>query len=221
MADMRGAGHGDDPEAMDKIQVLIAHGHRMVAEALRNTLFVHGGFGVDISDCLDSTLSALRPHRNDNMLVMIDTTMPGLQGLRSVRQVIEAVPNGSVVLFSDTADADFLWRAMDLGAKGLILTSQPLRGLPTTLQLINDGNKFVPTSLSRLSNLSAAKYPPLSETEVFTLRAAAEGKTNKAIALELNVSERFIKIKMHAIYQRLKARNRAHAVILASKANLI
>lgn len=205
----------------NKIQVLIANGQRMIADALSNALIAHGGFSVDRSVSLETTLIALRARKNDTVMVLIDHTMPGMQGLRSVRLVIEAVPKGSVVLFFYTVDADFLWRAIDLGAKGSILTSQSLRSLPTALQLMHEGNVFVPSSESHRRSLNAERNPLLDEAQIFMLRTAAEGKTNKEIALELNLSEISVKMKMRAIYQTLSARNRAHAVMLASKANLI
>jgi len=203
------------------INVLIADDHRMIAEALRSTLLAHGGFRVSLTESLDGTLGALRPNRNDAVLVLLDITMPGMQGLRSVKQVIDAVPKGSVVLFSGTSDADFVWRAIDLGAKGFISKSQQLRSLPTTLQLIHDGNEFVPMSLSRRDEATPVADASLSETDLYILRAVAEGKTNKEIALEISRSEVAVKMKMRAICQRLDARNRAHAVIVASRANLL
>lgn len=205
----------------NKIRVLIANGQRMIHDALSNALIAHGGFSVDRSVSLETTLIALRARKNDNVMVLIDHTMPGMQGLRSVRQVIEAVPKGFVVLFSYTCDANFLWRAIDLGAKGSIQTSQSLLSLPTALQLIHEGNVFVPSPESRRNILYAEKNTVLDEAQIFMLRAAAEGKTNKEIALELDLSEISVKMKMRSIYQTLSARNRAHAVMLASKANLI
>ncbi|WP_245831628.1 response regulator transcription factor [Salibaculum halophilum] len=211
---------GSEP-APDDIHVLIADDHRMIAEALRATLLEHGGFRVSLSETLDGTLGTLRANGKDRVLVMLDITMPGMQGLRSVKRVIDAVPNGSVVLFSGTSDGDFVWRAIDLGAKGFVSKSQQLRSLPTTLQLIHDGNEFVPMSLPRRDAAKKASDASLSDTDLFILRAVAEGKTNKEIALEIDRSEVAVKMRMRTICQRLNARNRAHAVIVASKANLL
>lgn len=210
-----------DQDPPQDIRVLIADDHRLIAEALRDTLLAHGGFQVGVSESLHGTLDALRPNRNDPVLVLLDITMPGMQGLRSVKQVIDTVPNGAVVLFSGTTDADFVWRAIDLGAKGFISKSQQLRSLPSTLQLIHEGNEFVPLSLSRRGEAEPDASVSLSETDRYILKAVAAGKTNKEIALEISRSEVAVKMKMRAICQRLNARNRAHAVIVASKAELI
>ena len=213
--------HPGSEQAPDDIHVLIADDHRMIAEALRATLLEHGGFRVSLSETLDETLGALRATRKDKVLVLLDIMMPGMQGLRSVKKVIDEVPNGSVVLFSGTSDSDFVWRAIDLGAKGFVPKTQQLRSLPTTLQLIHDGNEFVPMSLPRRSADNEAPNTPLGETDLFILRAVAEGKTNKEIALEIDRSEVAVKMRMRTICQRLNARNRAHAVIVASKANML
>jgi len=208
-------------QTVEPIHVLIADDHRMVSESLRDTLIEHGGFEVSLSATLDGTLGVLRSNRKDKILVLLDIAMPGMQGLRSVKQVIDATPNGSVVLFSGSSDADFVWRAIDLGAKGFISKSQQLRSLPTTLQLIHDGNEFVPMSLSRREDPKEASDASLDDTELFILRAVADGKTNKEIALEISRSEVAVKMKMRTICQKLKTRNRAHAVIVASRANLL
>ena len=219
--DMRSSQETMSEMTSDDIHVLIADDHRMIAEALRGTLLNHGGFVVSLSETLDEALGVLRANRKDKILVLLDITMPGMLGLRSVKQVIDATPNGSVVLFSGTNDADFVWRAINLGAKGFISKSQQLRSLPTTLQLIHDGNEFVPMSLSRRDEANEGSDSSLSDTDLFILRAVAEGKTNKEIALEINRSEVAVKMKMRSICQRLNARNRAHAVIVASRANLL
>lgn len=205
----------------DKIHVLIADDHQLVAEALLGSLVAHGGFRVSLSETLGGALAFLRANKQEKILVLLDLMMPGMQGLLSVRQVIDAAPNGFVVLFSGTSDRDFIWRAIDLGAKGFISKSQNLSGLHTILQLIHDGNEFVPMSLSRHKNDDKVTRQSLSDSDLFILKAVADGKTNKEIALETNRSEVAIKMKMRLICQRLDARNRAHAVILASKNDMI
>ncbi|SDF24606.1 two component transcriptional regulator, LuxR family [Celeribacter baekdonensis] len=203
------------------VSVLIADDHKLISEALKIILVEEGDFSVETSVSLQSTLDVLRAHPKSFDVVMLDISMPGMEGLRSVKQVVDATHEGSVVIFSGTADDDFVWQAIEIGAKGFISKGQPFRSFAATLRLIADGNEFVPLSLSRsVKNATKGADGP-DEQERRILKLVAEGKTNKEIAFELNSSEVAIKMKMRSICTKLDAKNRAHAAILAQRHGLI
>lgn len=203
------------------ISVLIADDHDLIADALKLVLQKEHDFTVELSNSLAATLDILRSNPKDFDVVMLDISMPGMEGLRSVKQVIDAARKSAVVVFSGTADSEFVWQAIELGAKGFISKAQPLRSFATTIRLIADGNEFVPLSLSRRAALPQSDSGDIGSRERFILRSVSEGKTNKEIAIELNSSEVYIKMKMRAICSKLDAKNRAHAAIIAKKKSLI
>jgi len=205
----------------DIIKVLIADDHKLISEALRSTLNDNRGFQVELVSSLSSTIDALRPTARPFDIILLDISMPGMLGLRSVKRVVEAAGPGAVVIFSGTVEPEFVWQAITLGAKGYVAKDQPLRSLPSTLRLIADGHEFVPMSISQ-HKLDASKgTAQLTQSDRLILKSVAEGKTNKEIALELQASEVAIKMKMRSICNRLEARNRAHAVIVASQKGII
>ena len=199
------------------VAVLIADDHKMIAEALKSTLTAEEGFSVVLVESLTEALDSLRNRPDGFDLVLLDVSMPGMQGLRSVKHVVEAAVNGAVVVFSGTAEPDFVWQAIELGAKGYISKDQPLRSLPSTLRLIADGHEFVPLSLTRQKLETNSTTSVISEQDRLILKSVAQGKTNKEIAIELDQTEIAVKMKMRAICSRLNARNRAHAVIIATQ----
>jgi two-component system nitrate/nitrite response regulator NarP len=203
------------------ISVLIADDHKMIGESLRSNLLNEDDFDVQVVYNLSETLSTLRNRPGHLDLVLLDISMPGMTGLKSVKQVIEAAAKGAVVIFSGTADQDFIWQAIDLGAKGYIPKAQSLRSLPTTLRLIADGNEFVPLELQQHKRQADDDPADITEKDRLILKSVAEGKTNKEIAIETGKTEITIKMKMRALCSRLGARNRAHAVIIASQKGLI
>lgn len=209
------------PDDDNNIAVLIADDHKMIAEALKSTLSEDRLFSVALVDSLSEALDMLRNKPDGFDLVLLDVSMPGMQGLRSVKHVVEASGRGSVVIFSGTAEPDFVWQAIELGAKGYISKDQPLRSLPTTLRLIADGHEFVPLSLTRRKLEKTSDASTISEQDRLILKSVSHGKTNKEIAIELDQTEIAIKMKMRAICGRLNARNRAHAVIIATQAGII
>lgn len=203
------------------ISVLIADDHKMIGESLRSNLLNEDDFDVQVVYNLSETLSTLRNRPGHLDLVLLDISMPGMTGLKSVKQVIEAAAKGAVVIFSGTADQDFIWQAIDLGAKGYIPKAQSLRSLPTTLRLIADGNEFVPLELQQHKRQADDDPADITKKDRLILKSVAEGKTNKEIAIETGKTEITIKMKMRALCSRLGARNRAHAVIIASQKGLI
>ncbi|WP_412508550.1 response regulator transcription factor [Roseovarius sp. SYSU LYC5161] len=205
----------------ESISVLIADDHKMIGESLRSNLLNEDDFDVQVVYNLSETLSTLRNRPGHLDLVLLDISMPGMTGLKSVKQVIEAAAKGAVVIFSGTADQDFIWQAIDLGAKGYIPKAQSLRSLPTTLRLIADGNEFVPLELQQHKRQADDDPADITKKDRLILKSVAEGKTNKEIAIETGKTEITIKMKMRALCSRLGARNRAHAVIIASQKGLI
>jgi len=203
------------------IKVLIADDHKMISEALKALLSPDEGFVVQLAASLSETLDALRPKSADFDVILLDVSMPGMQGLRSVKHVVESARNASVVVFSGTTEADFVWQAIELGAKGYISKDQPLRSLPATLRLIADGHEFVPINLTRQKRNEADDAGALTSRDRLILKSVSEGKTNKEIAVELGLTELAIKMKMRGLYGRLNARNRAHAVIIATQQGII
>ena len=202
------------------ISVLIADDHSLVSDALRMVLLAESDFAVDLAESLEATLARLRGGQTFD-IVMLDISMPGMEGLRSVKQVIDSARGAAVVVFSGTADDDFVWQAIELGAKGFISKGQPFKSFAATLRLIADGNEFVPLSLSRRSSAHKANDYNIDDRERLILRSVSEGKTNKEIAIEMDSTEVAIKMKMRAICTKLDAKNRTHAAMIARQKSLI
>ncbi|WP_417243990.1 response regulator transcription factor [Celeribacter sp.] len=212
-----------EEEAIERpasISVLIADDHTLVADAIKMVLLEERDFDVRVCNSYGDTLTALKEGDGYDV-VMLDISMPDMQGLKSVKSVVEAVGEGSVVIFSGTADEDFIWQALSMGAKGFISKAQAFKSFPNTLRLIADGNEFVPISLARKSQDGVRGTSAIDGRERLILRSAAAGKTNKEIAIELETTEVAIKMKMRAICSKLDARNRTHAAMIAKQTGLL
>ncbi|WP_439104463.1 response regulator transcription factor [Celeribacter marinus] len=215
-------GHKVAPQSdNDTISVLIADDHSLVADAIKLVLLEERDFTVQICNSFETTIEAMQAAPEGFDVIMLDISMPGMEGLKSVKSVVSAAGDGNVVIFSGTTDDDFIWQAIGLGAKGFISKTQPCKSFASTLRLIADGNEFVPLSLARKSQERRAGVSVVDERERLILRSAAAGKTNKEIAIELDTTEVAIKMKMRAICAKLDARNRTHAAMIAKQTGLI
>lgn len=204
----------NQPKLSDQseLKLVIADDHKMVVGAISDFLSRVGGFDVLGAYSLDETLNLLKEH-SDVSIVMLDLKMPGMSGISTIKNVVDAAPNAKVVIFSAFADSVLLNRAIENGVKGFIPKSLTAKSLPSILRLVESGQPFFPFSPAPLVSASERK-DQLTDVEVSIVRMISDGATNKLIANELGQSETTIKMVMRSICKKLGAKNRAHAAIL-------
>lgn len=202
------------------MKILLADDHNLLAEAVGNMLNAQPGNVAITTDSYDGILSLLAEH-SDIDIVLLDLKMPGMVGLASVKSVIEKSAPAKVVLFTGMVDRHFLQSALELGCKGLIPKTMPLQSLNSVLQLIMSGQTFVPMDAGTPSLDKSGHDHDLSEKELFVLRLAADGLTNKEIARDMSTNEVTVKMHMRSICKKLGARNRAHAAMISRERALI
>ncbi|MCZ0813477.1 response regulator transcription factor [Roseovarius sp. EGI FJ00037] len=202
------------------LTILLADDHNLLAEAVGNMLNAKPDYEAITTDSLDGALSLLNG-RNDIDLVLLDLKMPGMMGLASIKMVIDKAGDGKVALFTGMVDRHFLNSALELGCCGLIPKTMPLQSLNSVIQLIMSGQVFVPMDTTQNGAEKSGGDAELTSKELFVLRLAADGLTNKEIARDMNTSEVTIKMHMRSICKKLGARNRAHAAMISRERALI
>jgi DNA-binding NarL/FixJ family response regulator len=201
----------------DQISVLIADDHRLVRDALVLALVTDKRFNVRAAENYDAVLTEIMSLEKIDV-ILLDIVMPGMKGLESVKEIVKLNAEGAVVVFSGTTDHDFANQALELGARGFIPKTMPLRSLAAAIHLIAMGQVFVPIETGASDTRPKQnKLCLLTPKELAILNFVSDGLTNKEIAWKTNVVEVTVKMHMRSICIKLKAKNRAHAVILASK----
>ncbi|UYP67363.1 response regulator transcription factor [Thalassobacter stenotrophicus] len=202
------------------LKLAIADDHKLLADAVSSILRNEGVFDVSLCYDLDNLLKLLSQQAFD--VVLLDLRMPGMTGLDSVEQVVKAARDGNVVLFTGQIDRHVLDKALGLGVRGLIAKTMPLRSLGSIIELINSGQIFVPVGADFPgSSTTEADNHGLNDKEIYVLRLAADGMTNKEIARAMGATEVIVKMHMRAICKKLGARNRAHAAIISRERSLL
>jgi two-component system nitrate/nitrite response regulator NarP len=200
-------------------RILLADDHKLVAEAVASLLKITGQFDVDTVETVAEAIQRLTDYAAYD-IVMLDLRMPGLMGIDDIRKVVKYAGAGHVVLFSANADPHTLKRAMEIGVRGLIPKTMPIQSLVSVLRLIESGEIFVPASVGE-SQRAKGTQDTLSDLELYVLRFAANGLTNKQIANDMGQSETIIKMHMRAICRKLGARNRAHAAVIGRDLSIL
>jgi two-component system nitrate/nitrite response regulator NarP len=207
--------------SLDPISVLLIDDHSLIVDLVKTFLSADGGFAVTVAGDLAGGMAKIREAQGYDV-VLLDVVLPGLTGINDVAKVVEVNGDGAVVLFSGSVSASFVEKAVQLGARGYIPKTLPLRALTSALRLVAVGQTFVPGNFTygQTDSLQVGE-PRLTQVETAVLRHLGEGLANKEIAFRLQMSESTVKMHVRTICRKLGARNRTHAVIMGRADGLL
>ena len=205
-----------------RIRIVVADDHPLyrdgVARALADDPSIEVvGQGEDA----DSAVALARQHRPD--LVLLDLSMPG-GGIDALRRIRATDTPPIIAILTVSEEDDDVMRALKAGASGYLLKGIGSRELVAIVKDLARGQTYVsPTLAGRILNAmrdGAARKAPnpiddLSKREEDILRLVAEGKSNKEVGLALDLQEKTVKHYMTSILQKLHARNRVEAAVIA------
>ncbi len=131
-----------------------------------------------------------------------------------------AAPGPPVLVMSDLDDAREARQALERGARGYLPTTLPIGQAIAAIRLLIQGGTYVPPVAPRPAPSSEDPRLPtvgLSPRELQVLAQLRQGKQNKLIARELNMSESTVKVHLRHIMKKLNARNRTQVVLMAGR----
>ena len=162
-------------------------------------------------------------------LVLMDINMPEKDGLQAIQEIEKLELGTKIVALSGYDDADLIFRAMKIGAKGYVLKTMASAQLIYAIDEVLNGKIYLPSALSsrffeyfqRTFKEEAAvqneenllNYLTSREEEVLDL--LTQGNNYKAIAAKLFISETTVKTHVNNIFQKLQVNDRTRAVLYA------
>ncbi len=155
-------------------------------------------------------------------LILLDLSMPGVQGLSGLLFLRAQYPEIPVVVVSASEDPGTIRGAIGFGASGYVPKSQPADRIRTAVRTVLDGEIWVPPDIDlagegKETSELVARLSTLTPQQVRVLMMLGEGLLNKQIAYRLSVSEATIKAHVSAILQKLGVDSRTQAVIAINK----
>ena len=207
--------------------VLLADDHRMLRDSLRRSLEDHGfevvGEAPDGTEAVRLAL-ALRPD-----VVLMDVSMPALDGVEATRQITRLAPESQVVMLTMHADGDVMARAIQAGAVGYLVKDCSIDDVVATVRLAGSGEAVLSPGLagSMLANVKKmtrsgnGDAPTISAREEEVLQLVADGLTLPEVAAALFISVKTVKNHLASIYAKLDARDRTQAVLRAVRMGII
>jgi DNA-binding NarL/FixJ family response regulator len=203
--------------------IIIADDHPLFRGALRLAV----GRLLPSSDVIEAggldELNAILERTREVDVVLLDLTMPGVQGFSGLLFLRAQFPDVPVVIVSAHDDPAVIRRAMQFGASGFIPKSLDPDRIGAALQTILSGDTWTPpdVELDGADDMETSelvqRLASLTPQQVRVLMMLSEGLLNKQIAYELGVSEATVKAHVSAVLQKLGVDSRTQAVIAASK----
>ncbi len=193
------------------IRVLLADDHKMMREGLKTVL----GRAPDLDvagEAADGASAVKLASEIAVDVVVMDVTMPGLNGIDAARQITETLPDVRVVMLSMHADRRFVTEALRAGAKGYVLKDFAVDELVAAIRSVARGGTFLSAPVAdvvvrdyvqRMQEPAGSGGPTLSARERQVLQLLAEGASTKEIAARLRISAKTVDTHRRQIMDRL------------------
>lgn len=216
---------------MDPIRVLIVDDHAMVRVGLRHCLASYRGVTV-VGEAADGREALRQMERCRPQVVLMDLVLPELSGVEAIRAIKARWPAVKVLALTSFTDDQYVTAAMEAGAEGYLVKDLEPHELVAAIQQAHAGEVPLHPQAARVlvdSWRSTAAGPSrphpgaslLTAREVEVLRLVAEGKSNRAIAAALVISEKTVKAHVSSILTKLGADNRMQAVHYGRQSGLL
>jgi DNA-binding NarL/FixJ family response regulator len=222
-----------DGQKTELVGVLLVDDHALMREGLCQLLALEEDVQV-IGEAVDGfeALAKIRQLRPD--VVLMDISMPGVDGVALTRQVTREFPDIAVIMLTMHRQEQQLLQAIKNGARGYLLKSVSAREVAQAIRIVYQGGTCIEPGLTgtlvsefrRLAESASTgsqgrDITTLTEKEVEIIRYLAAGMNNKEIAERLAYSEKTVKNYLSIIFQKLNIRDRTQAAIYALRQGLI
>ena len=210
---------------MNKVRILLADDHRIVAEGMKILLEPEFGPVAIVEDgrALVAAAEKLRPE-----IIVADISMPLLNGIDAVRQIKKSQPDIMVVFLTMHPDPSYAAAAFEAGASGYVLKHAAPSELVTAIQYALEGKQYIAPQIAADLNQfytsntqKRADEIKLTPRQREILQLLAEGHPVKEIAWTLNISSRTVEFHKYRMMTELGIQSSAELIRYAVKHHLV
>ncbi len=201
--------------------MLLVDDHTMLRQGLRRALEAEGMTVVgEAGDGAAAVRLALDLHPD---VVLMDVTMPIVDGIEATRRLIDADARQRVVMLTMHVEHSVIDRALRAGAVGYITKDSTISEVVAAIKLAANGDRPMSPTLATalLDGARDAEGSVISAREEEVLQLIADGLSTPEIAARLYISQKTVKNHLASIYEKLHARDRTQAVLTAMKMGII
>jgi DNA-binding NarL/FixJ family response regulator len=200
------------------IRVLLADDHPLMLDGIAKALACADDLEV-VGRALSGAEALALAARTAPDVVLLDLRMPAMDGFTCIQELKRRSPATRVIALSASEDARDIRSALRLGADAYVVKTVAPLDLPSIVRQVVDGTAFMP--FAEDAGVTAGHSEGLTDREIAILRAVASGLSNRAIGLQLWVSEQTIKFHLRNIFRKLGVSSRTEAALYAYEAGLV
>ena len=204
---------------MKKTKILIVDDHAIFRRGLSSLLNTVREFSV-IGEAEDGEKAIERIDELQPDIVIMDLMMPVKDGTTAAVEILQKHPETKILLLTTFGSFNGLAKALKAGAAGALLKNVDNDDLVKALQDIMDGKTIIAPEIRQIMK-DDPPTPELSKRQQEILDLLVKGRTNGEIAGKLSIQEDSVKKVVYAIFEKIGARNRAEAVAIALRKQLL
>ena len=201
-----------------KIRIMIVEDHVLVRMGLVSAAKVEPDLEV-VAEAEDGKQALENYRKYSPDVVVLDLRLPGIDGIEVMRTFRKEFGPVKFLVLSSFGGGDDITRAMQEGASGYIMKGMGLEHLLEGIRTVHAGGHYIPPEIE--VRMTERIRSELSTRELEVLRLIARGMSNKEIASHLGIVEGTVKAHMTNIFMKLGAADRAQAITIAMKRQIL
>lgn len=200
------------------IRVMIVDDHQVVRSGLEQLLATADDLDL-VGSAADGAAAIELAAGVEPDVVLMDLSMPEVDGVEATRRITSQVPHPEVVILTSFSDRQRILDALDAGAVGYVLKHAEPDELLAAIRAAHEGGSPLDPKAARVllerGRAAPSDAAALSDREVEVLRLVESGMANKLIARRLGIAERTVKAHLTSIFQRIGVTDRTQAALWA------
>lgn len=197
------------------IRVLVVDDHPLMREGIAAVLANQSDM-ILAAEAIDGkqAIQKVKAHRPD--VTLMDLRLPDISGIDAIEAIRRDYPYAKVIALTTYRGDVQIGRAFKAGASAYLLKSMLRKELLETIRFVHAGQRRVPSEIAAVM-AEHAFQEALTDRELEVLRQIAGGNANKAVAVNLAITEDTVKKHVKSILLKLSANDRTHAVMISLK----
>ncbi len=215
---------------MEKIKVLLAEDHTIVRKGIRSLLAEASHIEV-VGEAENGREAVEKVESLQPDIVLMDITMPHLNGLEATRQIVKQFPDVKVLILTMYTNEAYIFQVLQAGAGGYLVKQSAPAELLSAIEAVYRGDTFLSPAISRKivdqylehgqGTAVRSRFDDLTSREREILQLITEGYSNKDIAEKLFISVKTVGVHRNNLMEKLDIHNTTELVKYALRKGII
>jgi len=203
-----------------QISVMLVDDHSLVRRGFRRMLEDEADIRV-VGEASDGEEAVKLARSLKPQVIVMDCALPGINGLQATRKILQLLPETLVLMLSMHTEETWVRQAIDAGARGYVLKNAMDLELSSAIRRLVKGETVLDGQLSKQQALKGERNAGLTPRELEILQLICDGKSNKEIANQLELSANTVAVHRANIMDALGIHKTAELVVYAIRNGLV